>query len=95
MFYFDNGKAPLITDTKALIHLSIELVIFLSTESEGCPELDDSENYRIQSNGTTIGSVTTYTCSDGYELTAGSSVRVCQANSTWSGSFAVCTGLQA
>ena len=43
-------------------------------------------------NRTLFNSTAEYQCDSGYEIINGSSVRVCQANGTWSGAAPVCTG---
>lgn len=53
-----------------------------------CPYLDVPENGNRTQNGSSENSVAVFSCNEGYEKLAGEDVRVCQSDSTWSGSNA-------
>ena len=42
---------------------------------------------------TTFGNVATYSCDPGYDLHPDNSIRICQANVTWSGMDPLCQGM--
>jgi len=42
---------------------------------------------------TTFGNMATYSCDPGYELHPDNSIRICQANGTWSGMDPSCEGM--
>ena len=54
-----------------------------------CGDLNDPNNGQVSLNGTILGSIATYTCDPGFNLT-GDMERTCQANGDWSGSEPVC-----
>ncbi len=64
--------------------------------------LDDPEHGEVSYNSTSalslnstaVGSIATYMCSEGYNLTEGSETRLCQSNGSWSGTAAICSGMQ-
>ena len=56
-----------------------------------CGELDDPNNGQVSLNGTTLGSIATYTCDTGFDL-IGDMERICQANGNWSGNEPTCEG---
>jgi len=43
---------------------------------------------------TTFGSMATYSCDLGHELHPDNSIRICQANGTWSGMDPFCQGMK-
>ena len=76
--------------------LTLSLSIHYLTQSLPdvvCSDLEAPANAMIAySDSTMIGSVATYSCSDGYSLT-GEPTRTCLATGSWSGSEPTCTGI--
>ena len=67
-----------------------EIIFPIYTELIQCPELRiDNGGVTVIPNSRTLNSSATYSCSDGYSL-QGNSERICQMDSTWSGSDPVC-----
>ena len=62
-------------------------------QGRNCARLVDIQNGRVSFSSTSVGSVATYICNQGFEL-IGSSRRTCQSNGQWSGREPVCTGLR-
>ena len=56
-----------------------------------CPALAAPENGEIELTTTTVGSVATFTCLEGFRL-EGSAERTCQGNSQWTGGDTTCEG---
>ena len=81
--------------TYILIYFTILLVIhitYVHTASQ-CPDLQNPNNGRVIISGTTIGSVASYICDDGYVID-GLNTRICQDQQTWSGSEPQCRSKQ-
>lgn len=57
----------------------------------GTPE-GQGDGLSVEYNGTSLGSVATYSCSAGYTMTGREHMRKCLANSTWSGTAPHCLG---
>lgn len=56
-----------------------------------CGSLVDPHNGVVElSSGTLEGSIATYTCDQGYNITSGDHSRTCQANEVWSGTEPIC-----
>ena len=49
-----------------------------------CPALSPPENGRISSNDTEYQTNVTYSCNEGFELSATETMKTCQASKTWS-----------
>ena len=70
--------------TSVLCHLSsISSVI-------DCGSLDDPNNGQVELSNTTFRSTANFTCSQGYSLSNGNSIRTCEANGEWSGDSPIC-----
>ena len=59
---------------------------------DSCDPLPPPENGNVDASITTIGSVATYSCNNGF-LLSGDSQRICQMNGFWSGSAPTCLGM--
>ena len=59
---------------------------------DGCGSLPPPENGNVDASTTTVGSVATYSCSNGF-LISGDSQRNCQMDGFWSGSAPTCSGI--
>ena len=57
-----------------------------------CGNLDAPENGNISLTGTTVDSIATYTCNEGF-LSVGLLTRICQINGMWSGAATICQGI--
>ena len=79
--------------TLALVHFVFRhnLMIVHTVIIIDCGELDDPNNGQVSLNGTTLGSIATYTCDPGHSL-IGDMERICQENGTWSGNEPTCEG---
>lgn len=60
----------------------------------GGTDLGPILNGQFETSGTTLGAIVTYSCDTGYTLAGnnGNSQRICQSNSTWSGTRPQCLG---
>jgi hypothetical protein len=58
---------------------------------DGCGPLPPPENGNVDASITTVGSVATYSCNNGF-LISGDSQRNCQMDGFWSGSAPTCLG---
>ena len=56
-----------------------------------CKVLDDISNGAVSQTGTTVSSIATYTCNEGFEL-IGKNKRECLSNGMWSGIEPQCQG---
>ena len=59
-----------------------------------CPGLSHPANGTVSVTSRTSGSIATYTCNTGFELTTESDMRTCQGDSTWTGMEPKCIGRQ-
>ena len=59
---------------------------------DGCGSLSPPENGMVDASITTVGSVATYSCNNGF-LISGDSQRNCQIDGFWSGSAPMCSGI--
>ena len=66
------------------------LLFIVSLSVVRCPFVSSPENGTKTVSGYSNGSIATFTCNPGYEITGGSIKRYCQDDSTWSGSDVVC-----
>ena len=55
-----------------------------------CGDMDPPANGAVAVPSTTLSSVTTYSCDDGYELIGESATRVCTESGVWSNSTVEC-----
>ena len=58
---------------------------------DGCGPLPPPDNGNVDVPITTVGSVATYSCDNGF-LVSGNSQRICQMDGFWSGSAPTCSG---
>lgn len=56
-----------------------------------CPELQNPVNGLVDYTERTFESIAHYKCNDGYAMTQGEAVRICQGNGKWSGKEVECT----
>ena len=59
---------------------------------DSCGSLPPPENGAVDASITTVGSVATYSCDNGF-LISGDSQRNCQMDGFWSGSAPTCLGI--
>lgn len=59
-----------------------------------CGSLPDPPFGTVELDGTTLGSVASYTCFDGYTQDGGDGLRTCQEDGRWSGEEIRCRGNQ-
>ncbi len=69
-------------------HFCVSVLLTLSVVD--CGALDDPSGGVVDPHGTTYRSVATYSCNEGYVMTGGDSVRVCEFNGIWLGSEPTC-----
>ncbi len=55
-----------------------------------CPALTNPDNGTVSVPSNNFGSIATYTCNQGYNLTGGGMTRTCGANGMWSGGDPTC-----
>lgn len=72
--------------TTVIVYHKNEFFIFAAVE---CEQLEDPDNGNVVLSGTTLGSLATYSCIEGYELN-GEEQRTCQMDRTWSGVEPTC-----
>ena len=78
------------TSTRYSFNRRLISCTFLHAEPVDCGVLGDPDNGQVDtSDGTTLESIATYTCNDGFCL-EGDSMRVCQPDGTWSGDEPTC-----
>jgi len=71
---------------------SLLMPFILNYSATGCGDPGTPANgIRTLTRGTTLGSVVTYECIEGYSL-EGPSSRVCQSSGTWSATLPSCKG---
>ena len=64
--------------------------IYVTTVNE-CVKLLNPANGQVSTSSTAVGGTATYTCNQGYTL-AGSPMRTCESDRTWSGATPICDG---
>lgn len=57
---------------------------------DGCGYLDLPENGQVILSGMNVGSIATYSCNSGFEVTGKYPTRTCQSDGRWSGTAPVC-----
>ncbi len=72
---------------------SMHGVLYYPSIAIDCGSLDAPSNGAVHiSSGTTFMMIATYICNPGYTLTAGETIRTCQANGFWSAEAPTCDG---
>ena len=69
--------------TQPISYSSLEIIM--------CPPLVDIQSGSVSFNNTSEGSLATYECLMGYEISSGDMVRECQSDEKWSGEEPTCS----
>ena len=72
------------------LRLFIKFSSLLTFSVVRCPFINPPENGNRTVYGYSNGSIAMFTCDTGYQIIGGSMRRVCQEDSTWSGTDLVC-----
>ena len=76
-----------------MVHITSLIFFLLSNAAVDCGMLVAPSNGSVMMSPpdtTTLNSITTYFCNDGFQVSLGQSVRVCQQNGLWSGTAPSC-----